>query len=102
MTNAERFEFLAKLHACNHVCLGHNENKASYMTAKQEIESHTAFYKGVPRETLLAMIEADSIWALQVYPETPVGFFVFHGPTLESVIDEAWEERERLLPGSSF
>ena len=35
------------------------------------------------------MKASNTIWSLQIYPRTPIGFDVYHGATLGSVIDRA-------------
>ena len=67
-----------------------NEHACNYCTAKQWIEEHMQgdFYFTSP-DLIEAMKATNTIYRLQIYPDTPVGFHYWYGPTLESVIDQA-------------
>lgn len=73
--------------------LSHNEHKDYYQTAKYFIEEEESNKKdvlqwatGTSRERC---IETDEIWRLQWYPNTPIGFYVIYGATLEEVLEKA-------------
>ena len=87
MTN---YEWLATL-KCNHFSLSRNEdNAANYASVKEWIEEFVPDeFEDVPPAELHAMKETDTMWRLQVYPSTPVGFCVWYGATLDSVIAQA-------------
>jgi hypothetical protein len=92
-TDAQRWQWLASL-KCNSFSLGRDENHAcNYMTAKQWIEEtcHEDFQDVAPDE-LQRMKDTNTIWALQIYPHTPVGFNVWYGATAESVVDAAMRD----------
>jgi hypothetical protein len=76
---------------CNSFTLGRDDDHAcNYVTAKVWIEEYSAndFTDTEPGE-LQKMKDTNTIWSLQIYPDTPVGFHVFYGATAESVIKTA-------------
>jgi hypothetical protein len=87
---AERYAWLAGLKA-NSFSLQLNDHASNYLTAKEWIEEYDTEgdFSGVPADLLQAMKDTNTIWRLQIYPETPIGFYMWYGPTLESVIDQA-------------
>ena len=65
-------------HACN------------YRTAKEWIEEDAPeWFEHTPVELIEAMKETNTIWSLQIYPDTPIGSYCWYGPTLHSVIEQA-------------
>ncbi len=93
--NAARWQWLATL-KCHSFSLERDEHKASYMTATQWIEDcltdrFASLAPEMPEGELQKMRDTDTIWALQIYPHTPIGFNVWYGATAESVIDAAME-----------
>lgn len=86
--DAARYRWLRD-HQCNHLILSRDEDHASnYVTAKEWIEdfvpddfSHTA------PDILQRMKASNTIWRLQIYPNTPIGFDVIYSPTLDEAID---------------
>lgn len=85
-TDAERFDFL-KTWNPNHFHLTLNDHNAYYETAEQAL----AYRDGdtcLPgeREKILA---TGKLWSLQVYPDTPIGFYRVCASTLEALIDWA-------------
>ena len=90
-TPEERFVWLASL-KCNSYTLSCNEDSHSnYQTAAQEIESDPDTYAGMDPEVLKRMVDKDTIWKLQIYETTPLGFVLFIGATLDEVVDEAMD-----------
>ncbi|MEV8518651.1 hypothetical protein ABZR86_02525 [Dyella marensis] len=86
---AKRIEFLASLQS-NHFYLTRNAEQApNYQTASKWIEEERQDFDDVPAEELQRMKDADTIWCLHVYPDTPIGFWRIYGATIESVIDRA-------------
>lgn len=87
----DRFAWLASLKA-NQVYLTRDDHAANYVTAKEWIEEYVPEqFKDDPPEAIKAMKDANTIWSLQIYPHTPVGFHWWHRATLEEVIDAAME-----------
>lgn len=72
--------------------LTHNEHKDVYETVKEWTEfSHPAYdpeFFTTPAD-LQKCIDTNDCWALQWYPETPVGFYKVCGSTLEIVLERA-------------
>ena len=88
----DRYLWLTTLKA-NMVILSRDEDHASnYMTAAQWIELRADDFKNTPAETIAAMKDTNTIWRLQIYPYTPVGFNVWYGPTADCVIDAAMRD----------
>jgi hypothetical protein len=85
-------EWLASLKA-NQIHLTFNEEPAiNYVTVKQWIEEYEPrTYTDVEPEELQRMKDTNSLWQLQIYPDTPVGFYVWFGATMESVLAKARE-----------
>lgn len=89
-TDAERWQWLANFKA-NQFYLSRDENHAcNYVTAKQWIEEYDpeAFVEVAPEE-IQRMKDTNTIWALQIYPNTPIGSNIWYGATAESVVDAA-------------
>lgn len=76
-------------HKCG-LYLEHNAHKDYYLTAEQELnENKFERYDEISEEDKKQCIELDSIWTLQWYPETPIGFYFVVGATLERVLELA-------------
>lgn len=89
LTDEARFKWLAAV-KCSSFTLSRNDDHAcNYMTAKQWIDMYQDEFKDVGPDELQAMRDGDTIWRLQIYPDTPVGFYVWFGATAQSVIDRA-------------
>ena len=89
---AERFRWLAS-QKFNAFHLERNGDHAcNYMTAAEWIESNPDDFSDLPEEALQQMRDTNTIWRLQIYPSTPVGFVAWSGPTAEYVIDAAMQE----------
>lgn len=66
------------------------DHASSYRTAKEWIEvDMPEWFKDEPAGALEAMKATNTIWALQVYPDTPVGFVHANRATLDELIDLA-------------
>jgi hypothetical protein len=93
--------WLAKLKA-NSIHLGCNDEHAcNYMTATQWIEDHIDQEEGGDEfrecdpEELQRMKDTNTIWSLQIYKDTPNGFYRWVAPTMLEVIAKAraaWPE----------
>lgn len=89
--SAERFQWLATF-KCSSLHLTHNDHASNYVTAKVWIEEYEpAWFGDETPEHIQAMKDADTIWTLQIYPTTPVGFFKWNRATLEEAVDAAME-----------
>jgi hypothetical protein len=91
--DAERYRFMRDLH-CNQFSVSYNDGPASnYMTAKEWIEeAMPEWFEDDPVEEVEKMKSTNSIWTLQVYPNTPVRFNAWNASTLDAVIDQAIEQ----------
>lgn len=65
----------------------HNQYRDYYQSVEEYLMSRHAHDDEVIDRA--AMIANDSVWELQVYPETPVGSYSIFGPTLAAVILKA-------------
>lgn len=74
-----------------------NEHSSNYIDAA-EAASHTMFYVDdywASDEEKRRAIEANSIWAVQWYPVTPVGFCRVLASSLDAAIKAALETKDR-------
>lgn len=71
--------------------LEHNPHKSMY----ESVVEHTSYehFSGawVSEEQKKKAIATDSLWVLQWYPATPVGFYKVIGADLEAVLNAALE-----------
>jgi hypothetical protein len=87
----DRLKWLANLKA-NAIYLTRDEHTSNYVSAKEWIEECLPEnFKNEPAEAIQKMKDTNTIWCLQIYPSTPVGFNWWHRATLEEVIDAAME-----------
>ena len=86
----QRYEFLARLKP-NSWSLACNDHACNYCTAAEWIEriGPADMFDDVPPELLEGMKRANSIYSLQVYTDTPIGSYMWFGPTMDSVIEQA-------------
>jgi hypothetical protein len=71
-------------HKCG-LHLEHNVHKNYHESASEWIEKNDHYtWKG--DESKQAAIESDSVWTLQWYPHTPIGFYAVAAPTLEELL----------------
>lgn len=92
MTREEMFAWLASVD-CNSLTLGRDDDHAcNYRTAKEWIEEDSPDnFEDCSPEDIEAMKATNTIWKLQIYPNTPIGFVIWYGPTMESVVGQAME-----------
>lgn len=86
--DAERWRFVRDSTACS-LSLTHNDHHVVYQSAADTLDDPQGYYNDLPDGERERMIEQDSIWTLHVYPNSPVGFNVYHGATLDAAIDQA-------------
>ena len=67
-------------HKCG-LYLEHNAHKDVYET----IEEFYDFGDFVSEKERLKAIEANSVWKLQWYPDTPIGFYIACASTLDAI-----------------
>ena len=96
VADANRFRFISRL-KCNHFHIGYNDgHKVNYTSLKEWIDESDDLYSDVDSETRRMMVESDSDWSIQIYPDTPIGFNVYRASTLADVIDAAMKEQEQV------
>lgn len=71
----------------------HNDHKNVYETIEQYERGDSSDY-WISEEERQKAIETDELWELQWYPETPVGFYMIYGSTLEAVLEAAKAYKE--------
>ena len=86
--DAERYAFIRD-NVNNSLHLDRNDHAASYMTAEETINSAPEWFEETPLDEIERMKATDTIWSLQIYPDTPVGFYRWSGSTLDNVVDAA-------------
>jgi hypothetical protein len=93
--DAELCRWLREL-KCNSLSLTRDDDHAAnYMTAAEWIDEHADLFRGADAAEVQRMKDANTIWSLQVYPHTPIGFDVWHGATLDAAIDAARAAQEQ-------
>ncbi|GAB2913992.1 hypothetical protein [Paralcaligenes ginsengisoli] len=92
--DAARYRYLRD-HVCNSLHLSRDGDHAcNYVTAKEWIEKFAPAddFADIDPVELERMKATNTIWCLQIYPDTPVGFNVWNGATLDSVINKAMQQ----------
>jgi len=67
-------------HKCG-LHLTHNEHKNMYLSVEENYEKD----QFVNEEEWAKSIQEDSVWCLQWYPETPIGFYIICASNLEAI-----------------
>lgn len=89
LKDAERYRWLRDLQ-CNSFSLARDDDQAcNYMTAAEWIETNPESFEEESVDDISAMKAANTIWSLQIYPNTPIGFNRWNRSTLDGVIDAA-------------
>lgn len=87
--DAERYQWITTL-KCNSLTLSRNDDHAcNYMTASDWIDEHPDWYVDDDPGEVVLMRVTNTIWRLQIYPNTPVGFNVWNASTADAAIDAA-------------
>lgn len=71
-----------------------NCHKDGYDTVEEYLKGypHESFINDIEQEVYDKMIERDTIIELQIYPDTPIGFYKIYGYDLDMVLDEALKD----------
>lgn len=66
-----------------------NDHKSNYQTAQEAIADGRWFAADefVSPEEMQKAIDTNTIWSLQWYPQTPVGFEVLHASSFQAILD---------------
>lgn len=84
---AKRYAVLRDMQ-CNSMSVSKNDDHtANYMTAEEYINNYPKEFEDEDPFEVGRMKATNTIWRLQVYPDTPVGCYVIYGSTLDFVID---------------
>ncbi len=80
---------MARLEVLRHVSLTltHNDHKGSYETVEEHLLNADEDDCWVSDEQRTKAIATDSVWRLQWYPDTPVGFCVLLAADLEVLLE---------------
>jgi hypothetical protein len=94
--DAERYRWLRDSQNCS-LSINHNDHHCVYESVEQTFYNFAGdpkadYYADVPADERAKMIATDTIWTLHIYPNTPVGFNVYHAATLDAAIDAARHE----------
>jgi hypothetical protein len=74
-------------HKCG-LYLQHNQHRDYYQSAAEWITDND-LYDWKDEASKQTAIDSDSIWTLQWYPDTPIGFYSVAAPTLEDLLELA-------------
>ena len=88
--DAERYRFLRD-HKCNSLHLTRDGDHAcNYVTAKEWIEEFQPdWFVDDPPDEVQKMKDTNTIWTLQIYPRTPIGFDAWNRSTLDAAVEAA-------------
>lgn len=87
--NDARYRFLRDMKCCTFSLSRDEGHGINYETFESFAEASPEWYADVPEDELQKMRETNTDWALQIYPDTPIGFYVWHAATLDMAIDAA-------------
>lgn len=82
----ERFKELVKLCKAS-VEISVNDHKDYYESVEQHIDEEDR--EDIEKEIFEEMIKRDTIVKVQVYPDTPIGFFVIYHYDIDKAVDIA-------------
>lgn len=72
------------------VSIEKNFHKGSYISTKDEIlDMMVAGGVALSSEAAQKMIDTDTVWSVQVYPDNPIGFSIYYSHDLAVAIDKA-------------
>ena len=76
------------LHIPNYISLyiSHNEFNSYYETIEEYINRPQ--FDDIDKNLIEDCVKANSLWEIQIYPETPVSFFYVIGKTLDDALLE--------------
>ena len=67
----------------------HNDHKNIYQSVAEWCDDNVDWVNWVSDAEKAKAIEMDSVWSIQWYPDTPVGFYVVAASTFEAAIEAA-------------
>lgn len=87
--DAERYRWIRDQKPCAFHLERNADNSVSRMTAAEWIDDTPEQFDDTPPEHIAKMKEADTIWRLQIYPDTPITSGSLSRSTLDDVVDAA-------------
>ncbi len=87
-TDAARYRWLRDSRACS-LEVSFNDHHNMYMSVADTLENLQEYYDDISAAEREKMVATDTIWTVHIYPNTPVGFNVYHAATLDAAIDAA-------------
>lgn len=87
--DAERYRWIRDQKPCAFHLERNADNSACRMTAAEWIDDTPEQFDDTPPEHITMMKEADTIWRLQIYPDTPITSRSLSSSTLDDVVDAA-------------
>lgn len=88
-TDAERYAFLKAL-SPNMFIITRGDNATNYETVEQWLaDNDERQWADVIEGERDKITSTKTLWTLQVYPETPIGFFAWAASSLDVLIDKA-------------
>lgn len=75
-------------HKCS-LYIQHNDHKSFYESVESWVIDNDDMYSWKSVTTKQEAIDTDSVWTIQWYPDTPIGFISLAAPTLESLLEFA-------------
>ncbi|MDG9809469.1 MULTISPECIES: DUF1382 family protein [Pseudomonas] len=89
LPDAERYRWIRDQKPCSFHLERNADNSVSRMTAAEWIDDTPEQFDDTPPEHIAKMKEADTIWRLQIYPDTPISSGSLSRATLDEVVDAA-------------
>jgi hypothetical protein len=78
---------IANMHS---VSVSANDHKASYVTAAQAFEDNPEMYSDMDPDVRAECAARNQIVTVQIYPDTPVGFFVWTHYEMSEALKQAY------------
>lgn len=77
---------------CGDITIVRNDHLTSYETIREHLEFERDRCKeGVDENLIIACEETGEVWRIQIYPDSPVGFHITYGNTLEIACEKMLE-----------
>jgi hypothetical protein len=64
----------------------HNPHKDFYQTVEQYLTDHVYMNEDMSTEDLKECVEKNELWTIQVYPQTPIGFYFVGASTFKRAL----------------
>jgi hypothetical protein len=90
LIDAERYRWLRDIKCCSMSLTLNDDHSPNYVDAAEWIEEHAPEdFVHTPPEEVQRMKDTNTIWGLQIYPHTPIGFNKWNAASLDAAIDAA-------------